>query len=301
MAVYGSFTSDGVSKLLDIVAGAKYLKLTNSSAAGQFEWYEGYAAGTATNVSSGAAVTSGGVTAFLSSENVLGPAITGSNAIAPGAVQKLAPNAQVNTTNPHGLKVGDVVKITNTTDMRQIAGMYFKVLTIGGGPSPTGFTIPIDTSAFADFASTVTVRKLQLPELWLPRQKFITAITLGSSTVVSTSTDHGYSVGQIVSLQVPAEFGSVQLNGRSGRISAINSSLQFTVDIDSSAATAFAFPVSGGVPFSFAMVEPAGSQTTLAQGNVTPGASENAGVRGLLLGSSVIGSAGNVIYYYALT
>lgn len=300
MAVYGSFTSDGVSKLLDIVAGAKYLKLTNSSAAGQFEWYEGYAAGTATNVSNGAAITSNGVTAFLSSENVLGPAITGS-AGSPGAVEKLAPNAQVNTTNPHGLKVGDVVKITNTTNMRQIAGMYFKVLTIGGGPSPTGFTIPIDTSAFANFASTVTVRKLQLPELWLPRQKFITAITRGSSTVVSTSTDHGYSVGQIVSLQVPAEFGSVELNGRSGRVSAINSSLEFTVDIDSSAATAFAFPASGAVPFSFAMVEPAGSKTTLAQGNVTPGASENAGVRGLLLGSSVIGSAGNVIYYYALT
>jgi hypothetical protein len=55
------------------------------------------------------------------------------------------------------------------------------------------------------------------------------------------------------------------------------------------------------VPFSFAQVEPAGSQTTLAQGNVTPGASVNEGVRGLALGANVLGVAGNKFKWFALT
>jgi len=91
------------------------------------------------------------------------------------------------------------------------------------------------------------------------------------------------------------------LNGLRGRISSVPAANEFVVDIDSSAATAFAFPASGAVPFSFAQVEPAGSQTTLAQGNVTPGASVNDGVRGLSLGASVLGVAGNEFYWVALT
>jgi len=285
--VYGSFTSNGVSKLLDIVSGAKYLKLTNSSAAGQFEWYEGYAAGTATNISNGAAVASNGVTAFTSAENVLGPEKTGT------AITNA--NPAVVSIVGHGFQNGDIVKIYGTTDMRQIAGMFFKV----SAAAANTFEIGLSAGSFAAPATAVKARKLQVPQLFEPRQKFIKAIGLGASTTITTSVDHGYSVGQEVSLQVPAAFGTVQLNGLSGRISSVPAVDQFVVDINSSAATAFAFPTSGSVPFSFAMVEPAGSRTTLAQGNVTPGASVNDGVRGLLLGSAVIGAAGNVIYYYA--
>lgn len=294
MAVYGSFTSDGVSELLDIVAGAKYLKLTNTSAVGQFEWYEGYAADTATNVATGAAITSGGVTAFLSSESSFAAQKSMS---APFSASAGFGQTTITVLN-HGYVAGDIIKITNTTSMRQIGGMFFQVAIV---VDANNFKINLDSSGFASQATAGVCQKLIVPQLWQPRQKFIVGITLGATTTIKTSVDHGYSVGQLVTLQVPSDFGSVQLNGLRGRISSVPAADEFVVDIDSSAATAFAFPASGAVPFSFAQVEPAGSQTTLAQGNVTPGASENAGVRGLLLGSSVIGSAGNVIYYYALT
>jgi hypothetical protein len=294
MAVYGEFTSDGVSELLDIVAEGKYLKLTNTSAAGQFEWYLGYAADTATNVATGAAITSGGVTAFLSSESSFAAQKSMS---APFSASAGFGQTTITVLN-HGYVAGDIIKITNTTSMRQIAGMFFQVAIVVDG---NNFKINLDSSGFASQATAGVCQKLIVPQLWQPRQKFIVGITLGATTTIKTSVDHGYSVGQLVTLQVPSDFGSVQLNGLRGRISSVPAANEFVVDIDSSAATAFAFPASGAVPFSFAQVEPAGSQTTLAQGNVTPGASENAGVRGLLLGSSVIGSAGNVIYYYALT
>jgi len=294
MAVYGSFTSDGVSELLDIVAGAKYLKLTNTSAVGQFEWYEGYAADTATNVATGAAITSGGVTAFLSSESSFAAQKNMSNPFSASAGFGQTTITVLN----HGYVAGDIIKITNTTSMRQIAGMFFQVAIV---VDANNFKINLDSSGFASQATAGVCQKLIVPQLWQPRQKFIVGITLGATTTIKTSVDHGYSVGQLVTLQVPSDFGSVQLNGLRGRISSVPAADEFVVDIDSSAATAFAFPVSGAVPFSFAQVEPAGSQTTLAQGNVAPGASVNEGVRGLALGANVLGVAGNEFYWVALT
>ncbi len=294
MAVFGNFVSNGVSELLDIVAGAKYLKLTNNSAVGQFEWYEGYAADTATNVATGAAIASGGVTAFLSAESNFAAQKSMS---APFSASAGFGQTTITVLN-HGYVAGDIIKITNTTSMRQIGGMFFQVAIV---VDANNFKINLDSSGFASQATAGVCQKLIVPQLFEPRQRFIVAITLGATTTIKTSVDHGYSVGQLVTLQVPSDFGSVQLNGLRGRISSVPADDEFVVDIDSSAATAFAFPASGAVPFSFAQTEPAGSQTTLAQGNVTPGASVNAGVRGLALGANVLGASGNEFYWVALT
>lgn len=287
--VQGSFVSDGLPKVLDIQAGALYFKLTNVTAGQEYEWYKGFAADTAYDVTGSALISSGGISAFQSAENAFGPEKVGT------AVSQAA--SAVVTMNAHGFLEGDVVRLYGTTGMRQIAGMLFKVK---APVNANDFAIDLDSSGFAAAATAVKARKLLVPQLFEPRARYVVALGLGASTTVTCSEDHGYQVGQYVTLQVPAVFGSVEINGKSGRISSVPASNQFVVEIDSAAATAFAFPSSGSVPISFAMVEPAGSQYTLSQGNVFFDSSVNVGVRGLALGATVVGSAADEIYYYAL-
>lgn len=285
----GSFTSDGNPRVLDIQSGAKYCKLTNVTAGQEYEWYQGFAADSAYDATADALISSGGISAFASQEDAFGPELSGTG------VSKA--NPAVVTINGHGLSTGDIVRLYGTTGMRQIAGQLFQVTKTGANT----FTIDLDTSGFANVATAVKARKLLVPQLIEPRSHYIVALGLGASTTVTTSVDHGYQVGEYITLFVPAAFGSSAISGKSGRVSAVSSASQFVVDIDSSAASAFAYPASGSLPFSFPFAVPAGDKTTLAQGNVFPGAIRNEGIRGLALGATVVGSASDEIYWYAIS
>lgn len=285
----GSFTSDGLPRVLDIQSGASYFKLTNVTASQEYEWFSSFAADSAYDITGAALISSGGVSAFASAENVYGAELTGTG------VSQAA--AAVVTINGHGLATGDIVRLYGATGMRQIAGQLFQITVTGANT----FTIDLDTSGFAAPATAIKARKLIVPQLIEPRSRYIVDLTLGATTTVKTSVDHGYAVGQYITLFVPVEFGSSEVSGQSGRISSITSANEFVVDIDSSAASAFAYPASGSVPFSFPYAVVAGDQTTLAQGNVFPGAIRNSGVRGLALGATVVGSAADEIYWYAIS
>ena len=68
-------------------------------------------------------------------------------------------------------------------------------------------------------------------------------------------------VGMKVSFRIPSIFGMQEMNGLTGTVTAVNTSTtvnSFTVDIDSSAFSAFTFPANGNQPFSPAVVVPAG-------------------------------------------
>lgn len=286
--VQGSFTSDGLARVLDIQCGADYFKMTNITAGESYEWYNGFAADTAWDLVNDSLVASGGISAFASAEDAFGPELSGTG------VSKA--NPAVVTINGHGLVTGDIVRLYGTTGMRQIAGMLFQVTYINANT----FSIDLDTSGFVAVATAVKARKLLVPQLFSPRSRFITALTLGASTSVVTSVDHGYGVGEYITLAVPAAFGSSEINGLSGRVLSITSANEFVVDIDSAAASAFAFPASASVPFSFAYAVPAGDQVPLALGNTFPGSIRNDGIRGLALGSGVVGSAADEIYWIAL-
>lgn len=287
--VSGSFSSTGLPTVLDIQAGASYFKMTNVTAGQEYEWFSGFAADSAYDITASALISSGGITEFESAENAYGPEKSGT------AVSQAA--SAVVTMNAHGFQTGDVVRLYGTTGMRQIAGLLFQVTRIDAN----SFSIDLNTSGFAAAATAVKARKLLIPELFLPRNRFITAITRASTTTIQTSVDHGYEEGQYVTIIVPPEFGTSQISGLSGRISSIVSDNEFVVDIDSSAASAFAFPATGSVPFSFPQVVPAGDDTLLSQGNVFPGALRNEGIRGLALGATVVGTAADEIYWYAIS
>lgn len=72
-----------------------------------------------------------------------------------------------------------------------------------------------------------------------PSQFIITAITLGSTTTVTTSIDQNYVIGQLVRLLIPSKFGSRGLNEQTGFVIEIPASDQVTININSNGVDAF--------------------------------------------------------------
>lgn len=76
-------------------------------------------------------------------------------------------------------------------------------------------------------------------QFYQPSRFVISAITLGLSTTVETSSDHNYVVGQLVRLLVPRLFGSYQLNEVQGYVISAPTATSVVLDIDSTLANAF--------------------------------------------------------------
>ena len=69
------------------------------------------------------------------------------------------------------------------------------------------------------------------PEFYQPSQFFISAITLGQTTTVTTTTDNNYVIGQEVRLIIPPSFGCRQLNQKTGFVLSIPASNQVVLNI----------------------------------------------------------------------
>ncbi len=72
-----------------------------------------------------------------------------------------------------------------------------------------------------------------VPEFYRPSVYFITAITLGLTTLVTTATDHNYVVGNYVRLHIPTTYGSRQLDDQQGLVISIPSTTEVQLLIDS--------------------------------------------------------------------
>ncbi len=66
-----------------------------------------------------------------------------------------------------------------------------------------------------------------------PSQFFISTITLGQTTIITTTINHNYVVGQLVRLIVPEQNGTYQLNEQSGLVISIPNTNQVELNIDS--------------------------------------------------------------------
>ncbi len=98
--------------------------------------------------------------------------------------------------------------------------------TIGSGPVPIYNNPPIE------------------PQFYEPSQFFISAITLGLTTTVTTTVSHNYVIGQQVRLIIPANCGSRQLNGTSPYVISIPSVTQVELQLDSTNSNAFIYSTS---------------------------------------------------------
>lgn len=81
------------------------------------------------------------------------------------------------------------------------------------------------------------------PQYYLPSVFTISALSLGPSTTVTTAINHNYVVGQIIRLLIPQPYGSYQLNEQEGLVTSIPTANQVVVNINSSTANAFIYPI----------------------------------------------------------
>lgn len=77
------------------------------------------------------------------------------------------------------------------------------------------------------------------PQFYQPRFWFISTITRGLQTTVTTTADQDFVIGQLIRFIIPPQFGIRQLNGRQGYVIDILSATQVVVDIDSRFMDAF--------------------------------------------------------------
>lgn len=78
-----------------------------------------------------------------------------------------------------------------------------------------------------------------VPQYYRPGAYYITGISQGSTTTITTNVDNQYIVGQQVRFVVPNTYSMVQLNEQIGYVQSILTSTSFTVNIDSSKYNSF--------------------------------------------------------------
>lgn len=188
---------------------------------------------------------------------------------------------------------GDVVRVINTAGGLQLGGMDFTIDVADG----THFDL-INMPAIVAAGGPGTYRVISHGSYFYPKSRTITKITQAVQAVVTTSVDHNYAVGDACRFTVPAAFGMTEINGLTGNVVTITQHT-FTVDIDTTAFTAFTFPLTGATPFTPAVVVPYGENATVGSlGDATV----NVGVLGIELAAGVLspaGSAGDVIVWQA--
>lgn len=311
----GRFTSDGTAKTLAIRSDVDFMYVYNwtvLSAAGadtgaQFYWQRGmsqdtgviYLKTTTTDALQIDNMASGGFTLIDSSDQSPGP-LTALTSIS---------NAQpplVTVTSTAGLVDGDVVRIIDTTSGQQLGGIDFTIDVVNSTTFQLEYMSAIATTTGGFY------RKIDFDPIFYPRRRFMSKVlSSGSSTIVTMTVTHGYTVGQAVRFTVPAAYGMVELDGLVGNITAIGDAdtdgdtNTITVDIDSSAFTAFAFPLTAAVPFSPALVVPFGEDTAVALNNnvgILDDATRNTAFLGMRLAAGTTSPAGatsDLIYWVA--
>jgi len=306
----GRFTSDGTAKILDIRSDIDWMVVINDTqwsttqATGRgvrFEWQRGLADGygweytkanSSSNALQGEKLTSGGFTLLDTSDQAPEAAIVGTTITKAGPPVCSATNTFSN---------GDRVRIFASDEMDQLNGLDFTVGSVSGSDFELSY---IDTNTGNFTASTAfQVRKLPNNPIFFPRLRYITAVTTGATTEVQMSVTHGMSVGDAVRFKVPSAFGMTQLDDLLGTISAVNTTTNtITVDIDSQAFTAFAWPTAAtftnGSNGQWAQVIPVGNDSV----NSLADATDNVSIIGMELGAGIDGPAGSsndVIYWRA--
>jgi len=153
----------------------------------------------------------------------------------------------------------------------------------------------LNSAGFAAAATAGNYRIIRDPA-FLPRRRYITAITAANPAVITTSIAHGYVAGDKIRVNIPAAFGMPQIDGLLATITAVTAST-ITTDINSTAFTAFAFPTSAvaAAGVSFPHIVPVGEISTILTGAVRDDA-----FYGINIGTDCVGANTNVMDWVAL-
>ena len=263
-AAKGSFVSTGAAKAIYLPFQPNLIRITNYTAAAtpaqngvpfaNWDSSMGQGGGIIQAFNSTPVLTSDNITTNGFSTFAAGLDFQFGAQIQVASITKANP-AVVTTASNHGYSTGDIVLFqglyqSSTTGMPQIVNMPFAITVTGA----TTFTIPWNTNqsnytALSGSPTGAYVKKVLYPFLYAPGVAVISAITTGSTTVVSTTAPHNFVVGQEVAFRIPSSWGTTQLNSLPntvvpgspiyGYVTIVNSATQVTVNIDSSSYTAF--------------------------------------------------------------
>lgn len=304
----GRFTADGSAKVIKFRGDVDWMRVynyTTTAAAGgagtgvEFLWMKGmtddygfeYQKLAADESMSPVVITSGGFTYIdTSSTNPLGAinsTVTGiSNAAIP----------IVSATSTATLVAGDIVRFVNVAGAQQFGGVDFEIDTVVAN---TSFRLVYAPQIVA--GTTGSFYPVNIPRAFYPKRRFISKITAANPAVVTTTVSHGYTAGQKVRMQVPAGYGMTQMDRLEATITAVTDST-FTTDIDASAFTAFAWPLTAAAPFTHAQVTPVGESSSYDYINLTDDATVDEGYIAMYLAAGTDSPAGvlnDVIYWQA--
>lgn len=293
MSYYGTVVSQGtfvvpstvVNQSVVIPSGVDWMwvwNYTQFGAAGstapalgiRYYWQRGFAAGAAlveykTNAAEticGDTIPSGGFTLYDPSGQTNGALPLIGNPVAVSAVTN-ATRPVVTHTADTSVAVGTVVRLSNTAQT-DVNGVDMVVGTVG---SSTSFTLLTATNPLATAPGAIGgagfYRVINVDRLFYPRRRYVCKITAATNAQVSTTVAHGLTVGQEVRFNIPAVSGMTQLNPTVGNnylspiIVSVVDDYNFTINVDTSAFTAFSWPTISQMPSSFPIVVPIGEDT----------------------------------------
>lgn len=297
----GFFTSNGGSATLNIRSGIDWVEIinftqlaaNNADTGYKFEWQLGMPNGIGVEYQSNGAATAVNIIPTAINNFVL--VDTSANPNGPA----IAVAASTNATRPvftvasiAGLADGDVVRIINVAGQLNLSGYDFTVDAVGGGTFRIANTL---ANAPGAVGGAGFYRKIKYDPIFYPRRRSIVDISQAVQAVVTTSVDHGYTVGQELRMHVPAAFGMIEMDGLAVDVVAVTPST-FTINVDSTAFTAFQFPLAAAIPFTPAVVAPLGEEANAfnSDPNLLNDATVNTAFIGLQLAAGIDSPAGQV-------
>lgn len=298
----GAFISVGTPTTLSVVSGVDWIQVYNQSSiinnpanAGKAfyaQFLNGTILGTGYEWQNNAGATAVNLIAAPAGSFALANSST-STPGAPVAITAIsAANPPiVSTGSTTGLGTGSVVEIINTTGAKQFGGMRFTI-----------DTVVTDTSFRLKYAPQIVAgtngfyRIIPFDPIFYPRNRFITAITVGATTQIKMSVQTTYTVGQLVRVIVPPAYGAISqsINGLQGTILSIDAATNIaTLNIDSTGFGAFVFPLTAATPFTQAQLAPIGAGTNPADATNLGDAVDNRAISGITLAPGVDGPGGS--------
>jgi len=265
----GSFTADGTAEVIRFPGDVDWITVFNetTTAAGgagtgvMFRWFKGMTQDYAYEYQKLAAdesmvpviATSGGFT-YINSKTI--PRIGALNATITAVSAAAIPIVSAGSTTT--LVAGDIVQLVDIAGAIQMNGIHFEIDTVVAN---TSFRLVYAPQIVA--GTTGSLYPINYPLQFYPKTRTISKITAASPAVVTTTVSHSYAIGQKVRLDVPSEYGMTQMNGLWATITAVSAST-FTTDIDSTAFTAFAWPLTAvaAAGFTEAQVIPFGMDSS---------------------------------------
>jgi hypothetical protein len=204
----------------------------------------------------------------------------------------------ISTATTTGISVGSIVRLSNDAGQPNTMGIDFQVGAITPG---VNFTVAYNLANAPGAAGTGGFYRIIANDaIFYPKRRTVCNVTAAANAVITTTVSNGFTVGQKVRFKVPAVCGMIELDGLQGTVVATAAG-SFTVDIDTTAFTAFAWPAIASVPFTPAEVIPVGEDSVVAP-NGLGDATENQAYIGMILGAGVLSPAGSntdVIYWVA--